>query len=513
MKHIYVIIGSGLLLLMASCAKDKTNFDLKPKEQITVTGLESSYTTISQKDHLNIDPTVTSTEPDANFDYLWGIYETNVQGSAPVLDTIGRTKKLDYLVKQPSKGWVLVFRVTNKKTKYAQYFTSAINVVTQFTRGWYVAKDDGSLADMDLFLTPVSLVPDSKVENVYSLVNGGKLNGKAQLLTYFSSYKSTVTGVLSNTKALFLTTDKDISAMNMSTLKQIRNINTLFYQSPATAAPDAVLLGSSANYLVNDGQCYSIYAMSANSGQFGVRKMKDDANTPYHLSRYFLTSTSTDPYFFDDMSSSFLMGTATGAVMTAVTDDAVTAMPAQNNNKKMIYMGFKTTTYVASEFASYVNGYAIFQDKANPSLKILSQLNPNKTKMSMVNDTLKTTDKIFNATNYALLDGDENLIYFATGNQVWSRNLSNKFDQLQFSAPAGEEITFIRHKKYTETGYTHNYILIGTKSGDSYKVRMFTKSSGSLASSPDITLEGKGIVRDVMYMSPSVSEYTYSNSY
>jgi hypothetical protein len=55
--------------------------------------------------------------------------------------------------------------------------------------------------------------------------------------------------------------------------------------------------------------------------------------------------------------------------------------------------------------------------------------------------------------------------------------------------------------------------LIGTKLGDSYKVRMFTKSSGSLASSPDITLEGKGIVRDVMYMSPSVSEYTYSNSY
>lgn len=512
MKNIYFLIGAGLLLLV-SCAKDKTNFDLKRPELITVTGLKSSYTTISEKDHLAIDPVVTSNEPDADFDYLWGIYETNVQGFSPVLDTIGRTKKLDYLVKQVPKKWVLVFRVTNKKTKYAQYFTSEISVITQFTRGWYVAKDDGSQADMDLFLTPASLVPDSKVENVYSLANGVKLNGKAQLLTYFTSYKSTVTGLLSNTQALFLTTDRDVSAMNINTLKQIRNFNTLFYQTPAPVAPDAVFLGSSAYYLVNGGKCYNIYKTSSNSGQFGAGKIKDDANAPYHLSRYFLTSTFTNPYFFDDLSSSFLMCTATGAVLTSVTDDIGTAMPAQNNNKKMIYMGFKTTSYVASEFALYVKGYAIFQDKTNPSLKILSQLNPGKTGMSMVNDTLKTTDKIFNATNYALLDGDENLIYFVAGNQVWSRNLSNEFEQLQFAASAGEEITFIRHKKYTETGYSHNYLLIGTKLGDSYKVRMFTKSSGSLASSPEITLEGKGIVRDVMYMSPSVREDTYSNSY
>lgn len=506
MKTKYIALYSGIFLLLASCAKDKSNYDYQPKEVITVTGIESSYTAISEKDRLVLDPVVSSTDPNASFEYLWGIYETNVQGSAPVLDTIGRAKKLDYLIKQPAKGWVLVLRVTNTHTKYAQYFNASVNVVTQFTRGWYVAKDDGNSADVDLFLTPTTIVPDSKLEDVFSALNGKKLNGKASIMNFFSSYKSTVTGALGNTRALFLVTDKDVSAININTMKEIRGYNTLFYEAPAVKSPDFVCIGSAANYMVNNGQCHSIYAMSANTGQFGVAKIKNDLNTPYRLSRYFLTYAFTDPFFFDETSSSFLSATGTGAVMTSVSDATGangTTMPANNNNKKLLYMGYKTGSV----------GFAVFQDKTVSSLKILSEVTPSTTAFKLVNDTLKATDKLYNATRYALLDGDENLMYFVVGNEVWSRNLSNKFEQLQFVVPGGEEITFIRHRKYTETGYTHNYVMIGTKVGSNYKVRMFTKSSGNLSATPAFTLEGKGIVRDVMYMAPSVSEYTYSNSF
>ncbi|WP_316793214.1 PKD-like family lipoprotein [Pedobacter frigoris] len=510
MKNRYKILCLGVILLTASCAKDKSNYDFQPKEVITVKGIEANYTTVSEKESLVLNPEVSSTDPNAKFEYLWGIYETSVQGSAPVLDTIGRTKELNYLVLKPAKGWVLVFRVTNVNTKYSQYFTSSINVVTQFTRGWYVAKDDGIQSDLDLFLTPTAITPVGKLENVYSENNGKKLEGKASMITFFSAYKSTVTGVLGNTRALFLLTDKNVSGLNINTLKEIRGYNTLFYDAPAVKAPDAVFLGSQANYLVNNGQCHSLYAMSANTGQFGVAKIKDDLATPYHLSKYFFGYWIADPFFFDETSSSFLSATGTGAVMTSVSDappvdgKKVTDMPANNNNKKMLYMGYK-----ASNMA-----YAMFQDKTVPSLKILSAITPNRTAFKMINDTLQTTSKIYNATRFALLDGDENMIYFVLGNEIWSRNLSNKFEQLQYTAPAGEEVTFVRHRKYTsEAAYAHNYVMIGTKSGSNYKVRMFTKSSGNLASTPAFTLEGTGIVRDVLYMSPSVSETTYSYSY
>lgn len=510
MKNIYSVLALGLVLLMFSCAKDKSNYDYTPNEVIKVEGLQATYTPVSEKDRLVIEPTATSTDPNAKFEYLWGIYETNVQGSAPVLDTIGRTQKLDYLVKQPAKGWVLVLRVKNTNTKYTQYFTATVNVVTQFTRGWYVAKDDGAQADLDLFLTPTTITPDGKIENVYSMINGKKLSGKAQIMNFFSAYKSTVTGVLGNTRALFLVTDKDISALNINTMKEIRGYNTLFYEPPAVKAPAFVCIGSSANYVVNNGQCHSIYAMSANTGQFGVAKIKNDLGTPYNLSRYFYTYWITDPFFFDMTSSSFLSATGTGAVMTSVSDapdvagKKVTDMPANNNNKNLLYWGYKTSAL----------SYAVFQDKTVPSLKILSEVTASRTAFKMINDTLQTTSKIYNATRFALLDGDENMIYFVLGNEIWSRNLSNKFEQLQYTVPAGEEVTFVRHRKYTsEAAYAHNYVMIGTKSGNNYKVRMFTKSSGNLASAPAFTLEGTGIVRDVMYMAPSVSETTYSNSY
>jgi len=511
MKNILIASMLGACVFLASCAKDKSNYDYKPHEKITVEGIESSYTKISEAEKLTITPTVSSTDPNAEFEYLWGIYETNVQGYAPVLDTLSKTKNLDYLIKQPAKGWVLVYRVTNKKTGYSAYFTSTINVVTQFTRGWYVAKDDGSKTDLDLFLTPSTIVPsqEGKMEDIYSQINGKKLDGKASLLTFVSAYKSDVTGTLANTRTLFIAAENDISAVNINTLKEIRGYNSLFYDPPAVKAPVAMFMGAQANYVINNGKCHSIYAMSANTGQFGVAKIKDDVATPYYLSKYFLTSWIADPYFFDETSSSFLMGTGTGAVMTAVVNSTTTKMSANNNNKNLLYMGFKSGL-------SPVVGYAVFQDKTNPGLKILSQINPSKTAFNIVNDTLSASEKLYSATRYMLLDNDESIMYFVVGNEVYSRNLANRFEQLQFTVPAGEEITFIRHRKYTtasDAPFNYNYVMIGTKVGSNYKVRMFTKTSGNLNPTPAFTLEGKGAVRDVIYIAPAISETTYSNSF
>jgi len=135
-----------------------------------------------------------------------------------------------------------------------------------------------------------------------------------------------------------------------------------------------------------------------------------------------------------------------------------------------------------------------------------------------MNDTLAATDKLNNAERFGLIVEDENILYFSVGQEIWSWNLSNGVEQLQFTVPAGEKVTFIRHRKYagsntTEQPFYYNYMLIGTTSGGSYKVRAFRKTSGNLASAPDFTMEGKGSVGDVIYIAPPVSNYTYPNSY
>ena len=509
MKKLHIIIMlSAMIVLVTSCFKDKSNYAYLPSEKIYVTGVNASYDRVSQVDSIVITPTVKSTDPTAKFSYFWGIYETSVQGSVPTVDTICRTKDLHYFVAKPAKAWVLVYGAKNKNTGYMTITTSTLNVITQFTRGWYVLKDDGSKTDMDLFLTPTTIVPTTMLANVFSLANGRKLDGKAKSMNFESTYKSMVTGVLGNTRAMFITTDKDASIINTNTMLEIKNFNGCFYSPPATKAPNAMFTGSSADYFVNDGQVYSIYSMSSNTGVFGNRQMRDAVNTPYHMSDYYYTYVVYDPIFFDEFSSSFVSAGGAGTVLNTVTDAAGTAMKANNNNKTLLFMGMKTTS----------SAVAVFQDKTIPTQKILSQITTTVSAFKMVNDTLLSTSKLYSATKYTCNYVDESMIYFVVGgNQVWSRNLVNKAEQLQYTAPAGETINFIRHKKYTvgttELPYNFNYIMVGTTTGTTYNVRMFTKTAGNLATTPAFTLTGTGSVGDVFYLTPSVSYATYQDSY
>lgn len=506
MKTLYKAVFFMAVILVWSCEKDKGNYDYTEKEIITVEGLETNYPIITGRDNISIDPVVSSNK-EGELEYLWGIYETNVQGYTPVMDTIGRAKKIDYAVNRTAKDWFLVLRVTNKRTGYAQYFNTTLHVGTEFTRGWYVIKDENNKTDLDLFLTPQNIIPTSKRENIYSLMNGKKLDGNAVMLRFFSDYKAPLNGTYGNTRSLFLVSDQDAAVANISTLKDIYDFNGLFYGAPAVKSPGFVGNDFLVYYMVNAGQLYSIVGQGPSLGRFGGRKIKGDQDTPYYLSKYHLMMFAS--YFFDEISSSFVSASDRSLYLSAVTDNPSTELPSNNNNKKMLFMGAKTTSPLA--------GYAIFQDKTDPSLKSLASISPNKYSFRMVNEVLNPTDKIYNASNFALLFQDESMIYFSVGNEVWSRNLANKFEQLQFTVPSDEAITFIRHRKYTGNGaeapYSYNYVMIGTKSGENYKIRMFTKTSGNLAASPTFTLEGKGSPADAVYVSPSITTTTYPNTY
>ena len=493
-------------LLFAGCLKDDNNYDFAQPEVITVTGLESSITAVSGIDDIKIDPVATSNKA-GDLEFMWGVYETNVQGYAPVLDTISKTKALDYSVRLPAKGWVLVLRVTNTQTGYAQFFTSSLNVVTPYTRGWYVAKDDGTGTDLDLFLTPESIMPAaSKSENVFSAVNGHKIPGKAMLLNYYNDYKSDVlvAGKFVNTKSMFIIADKGMSVVDINSLHQIHDLNGIFYQAPAVQKPDFVTSASQALYFSNNGQLTSIYAMSANSGQFGTEKIMDDKATPYRLSKYHIGSSRVDgPVLFDEVSSSFITASGSGTTMTDYSNSSTTTMDARNTNKTCLYMGTRS--------AYPLEGIAVLRDKTDPKLMIVSTITTDDG-FNAINDTVSEDSKMQAANRFAV-NTDESMIYFVAGNAVWSHNLANDFEKLQWQAPAGEEITFLRHRTYSESGYSYNYVMIGTRQAGNYKVRMFTKSSGNLAATPAFALEGTGEVGDVMYIAPTTNTHTYYNSY
>jgi len=508
MKKLHILTLSVLIVLVTSCFKDQNNYFYNPMEKITVTGLTTSYDRIAMVDSLVLNPTVTSTDPAAKLTYFWGIYEPNVTGVIPHMDTLSKTTSLRMFVTRASKTWGLVFGVKNTNTGYQTLTTINLNIITQFTRGWYVLKDDGAQTDLDLFLTPATFAPTTKMENVFALVNGKKLNGTAKMMNFDANYYTTVTGTNVKSRVFYVTSTNDASIINPNTMLEIHDFNGSFFTPPANKAPNFFMLGTAAEYFVNDGHIHSISTGVQNYGLFNNYQMRDANNSPYRISDYYLGYYNMAPIFFDETSSSFVSAGATTTVLTACVDATGTAMKANNNNKTLLYMGLKTTT-------APVTGIAVLKDKTNPAIRILSTITPTVTAFKMVNDTLLATSKCYNGTLFTVNYTDENMIYFVVGgNQVWSRNLTNKVEQLQYTVPAGETITYLRHRKYSnEVPYTFNFIMVGSKIGSTYNVRMFNKTAGNLAATPSVTLTGTGSVADVFYLAPLVTYYTFNNSY
>ncbi len=475
-------------------------------EVITVTGIESVYNKVAYVDRLVLDPQISSSKPGATFEYFWAVYETNVQGYAPTLDTIATTKALDYLVDLTPKGWVLVFGAKNTQTGYQQVVTATLSVSTLFTRGWYVLKDDGSNTDVDLFSTPTSIIPAERFDNVFSQINGRKLQGTARFMALFTNYRTFVTGMNANTRVLAFASSQDASVSELATLGVTNDFDGMFYEAPAIRAPMAFASDVvQAIYVMNDGKIHLIYTMSANVGKFGAPMMINPQNSPYRISKFFLQALQNGPTLFDEISSSFVKAPVSGNNFIRFTDAATTQVSANNNNLTCLYMGQKVP--------NPNSGFGVFQDKSNPASRMILQITPTNTAFNVVKDELSPEEKAYNANMYTLLNGDENMMYMVVGNEIWSRNLSNRFEQLQYTVPAGEQITYIRHRKHTESGYAHNYVMIGTHSGGNYKVRMFEKTAGNLHANPVFTLEGQGRVGDVLYVSPSVNNFTFPNTF
>ena len=66
-----------LSLIFISCYDDKGNYDYTDIGDITITGIENSYTAIALAKKLEIKPTVTSKNPEDTFEYLWTVYNPN----------------------------------------------------------------------------------------------------------------------------------------------------------------------------------------------------------------------------------------------------------------------------------------------------------------------------------------------------------------------------------------------------------------------------------------------------
>ena len=509
-RYLHIAIILVVLATVGACHKDG-NAGYASREVITVEGINASYEVNAGTDSLHIDPVVYSSLPDASLRCFWALSSADSMPAPayPGLDTIALTRSLHYNVKAKAGKWNLYFCVQNRNTTVLKVVVAKLWVKTIFTQGWYVVKNENGYTDLDLFTTPVSPVPNARMENLMELVNKRKLTGDTGSLALLSSYYYSP-GLYDQvpTRTLFLWSNKDLVVLDAGTCAQIKDFNELFYATPTQKKVQLVAIAAPYYFLINNGRLRSII-QPPNRGRFGDEILYPDLTLKYQLAPYCINNSPGTFIFFDELRSCFLLAAGKANELFRLSDDRGTEMPSCGNNKSLLYLGQKSPNL----------SWAVLQDKTNPALKMLTSISIlSSVQIALDNDTLLPASALYNARVFATVKKDENLLYFGNSSGVWSRDLGTKAEQLLCSLPPEEKLVLLKHVKYVPNSYdpspyAHNYIAVGSVVQDRYKVRFFTKNDGVLSASPVFTLEGKGRVSDLLFVAPAIDDLTSDRNY
>lgn len=523
MKNIFLFLLLASGVIFAGCYKDNSNTDLKNAEVITIEGIETNYNVTAFSELLTIDPVVTSNK-DADWEYSWGVYETNVQGYAPVLDTLNHTRQLSMVFDLTPKTWILVFSAKNKLTGYQVMANANLNLVTQYTAGWLVLKDDGVNTDADIFpiknsvaaenptMSPESFTP---IENIISLMNEGRnMHGKGVKISVATAWRvlDPSSNSMINTRVYVFASENDFLVTRASNMEIVRDVSNVSYDPWTTVNSNFYYTGSTALVAGLNGKLYAINTMSGNTGKFGIYKTLSSDNPDYYLSDYVCINFMAT-ILFDEVTSSFISAGYYGDITYAQktndgTPEGTSEIEPQHNNLTCLYMGYSVN-----------RGYGVFADKTTGKRQILSFV-PGTSLNIRIQSEVEAADKAHDATMFTVMN-DEFVMYFvgADGN-VYSRLLTGTSEQLEFEVPAGETVTFLRnHRSYYAAGYIPSQVAIATSKGSgasaTYHIRFFSKVGGHI-DELEMELQGNGYARDYMTAfsgTASASSIFYSDRY
>ena len=504
MKYLYMAL---LCLGALTACIDDSDPVFGEKLEITVGNVEKDIrTTIGST--LTINPSISP--EDIDYDCYWGV--ANKNNTYSIIDTISRERNLNYVVNLNTGNYTLRFCATDRETGVLSYTEYNLSVETDMSTGWWVLKDGANGTDVDLF------TPEKAIKDVVFSRNGKALQGKAVDLAYTPNYfvfdPSTDTDI--NHNAVFLASEEDLVAVDYYTGKVLMTYEDLFMEQPAQRKVEAIFKGASDVHLLADGELYTmpISRYTPHYRQFIIKHLGD-----YKLSPYRVSSGWSNPMLFDEASSSFCIADRGAPELLY---GRAEASPAHRNlNMDLLYMGGRTTSSSGGE-----NGYAILKSKTSDTYQLsyidatrssgdLNSTSADYHCIVLENKELPNTLGVLSADIRALSQ-DNDIIYFVKENKVYSCNLETLEEREQtIDAASGETITYMEYAKfmqpYNDTSKWFNYLMIGTKVGDGYKLYMHPVQGGNLLPAVQV-LEGTGEVKRAIYIAV-LSGYIYPSVY
>ncbi|SMD10389.1 PKD-like family lipoprotein [Pedobacter nyackensis] len=487
-----------LSMLLAACMKDKSNYDLKPINEIKVTALSTGDNIdILLSDTLRITPTVTQDNvTNGMYTYSWYMFS---DAFGPKIE-LSDKKDLKVAMNAPLGCYTLMYVVKDVSTNITSTVQTHLTIISRFGSGIVVLEEKPQGGDIS------HLGLDGTIfRNLYSEANKG-------------SYIPTPVGQL--TGFYFKSGEQIQKPFYVFVSAPGRTTMQLDPETYQDAGPFSGLLASPppAPVELSAIQGYwsgnAIYALVNGKVQFGA----PSASTPtfdgallgdYEVAPFIITSTTagkantpaitTNFICYDQKNGRFLWftGGSVGQLNTYSTDmSSPGAFDPNNVKKKCVY-------------ACYSNQYAYYNwlMKDDAGKMYFYQIYPIGTqKAAAAYAEIPASAAMSSATIFA---GSTQLphIYYVSGNNVMVYDYKSNTATIAYTAASGEQITDMKFSVSRVAEFSTSYqilrttgkLYISTYNGAEGKINEFDVSPTGALGSPVKTYSGFGKITSMFY--------------
>lgn len=508
MRRINILLSSLIVFLLSACFQDEGNYDYVKVEDITIDNVKETYQVITFAGrHLEIEPAVTSKYED--LEYEWYMYsvekDKDYHTDGYAAELIGTEKNLSYEVTEKEGDYVVFLKVTSKSNNYSVYAKTTMEAVTEYTRGFYVMKEnaDGD-TDLDIYSG------DFSFSDLLKFKYGKAVSGSPLHLDvlYRQTFIDPETEEASGANTLCITTKAgEVVSFRTSDLVKVMDRSTMFYEPLAGDIPYRMVRGSMGNYYISSTGIYSIYGADVmpSSGQFGDATTESGGSVHGIVAgagSYLIVWSEID-HLFDAVDFNGTGGYTSNEGVLPVRDLDYECITAGNN-------------IIGSGNNASETNYFLMQSKSNPNEKSLFYFKFNDSYTWIISKVVKldSSSKFANGTCYAVNGQSATLAYCITGNKLYAYDLAGgtEWGLTLEDLPGNEQITYISNQFWEhpdDADHNFDYLMVGTQDGNTYHLYMYKMVGGQPDGKPALTYTGTGKLSGVQYVSPKWTQSPY----
>ncbi|ERT60996.1 hypothetical protein HMPREF1254_0434 [Prevotella sp. BV3P1] len=512
MKKYIILLLLAEVSFFSACTEDRSEY-LNSDNFIKISGIAEEYKVVSfSEEKLQIKPSVESSFPESDMTYFWTYYntknaeieKTDKKGRKYYIspDTIGRDKDLDFLVKLGDGEYTLVFTAKSKSTGYFQQYVAKLQTQSSLSHGFYILKEneDGD-TDVDLF----KYTDNKLISDVIMTSQGKALRGKPRALdiNHQLAYIDPNTDEKSGTNMLCITTEQDqvywIRALDGKTVKDFSNF---YYEQVSNIKPYRVVRGTYSEFLFTDQGIFNGYTAKYGNGLLGEI-------AGYGSSRHVVQATKAQNYYLVYWSlpeHDIKMLNYRGQLFDIEKNAGEKEIQYETTNLKNL-----ECLYAGLNFAetSSAKAYFLFENNLNHQ-KLLYEILCQKDKAVLNNvKVIEPTSHYAKASLRAICAKSATIAYAVDQNKIYSYSLAGLANEkeLKFQGlPANEKITFLSNRYFLHETASFDYLIVGTQTGNTYKLYFYEVTGGEPAGAPKYTTSGKGILKSLGYVDPTVAD-------